>query len=836
MEYSEDVHANPPPPPENNDDSSFPLRDVVICCTSVAEEKRTDIKTLAEQMGAIHRYDLTLECTHLIVGHDYNTPKYQYVAKERPDVKVMTVEWVGALNDLWKSDEEIDIQAMERQYTLPTLNSLRISMTGCEDPKEREEIANLVKENGGVYSGDLSKDITHLITYRTEGAKYNAAKKWGLRIVAVEWLRDSLQRGMILDEIHYDPHKDPQDRGINAWNRHAPRRILLGKRVREESSTAIDEGRKKLRRTASTKLSSQHEGIWGDIVGSRTGTPVTQVSRSGVFEPTAAGLQIQGTTKMDEPHGAPSFTAEPPAQISLGLFSHCQISLYGFTPTKSQVLLGHLLPQDARVSESLEMLVKDASVGQMRRPYLMIPSNLPVAQQPTMPQSQPPIEVVTEWWLERCLHRKTFMDPQTHVIGRPFPAFPIAGFKSLILCSASFVGIDLLHVKKAAELLGATYSEHMTPQSSVLVTNSVTGLRKEKMDHAQEWQIPIVMAKWLWDSVAAGERLPFKKYRLRAPERPSESRPTSSASRSSGNDRSNESSRFKDLGADSEADAIYKDAPRPTRSSGIDSSAFDCDSRIPPKPSKRSVLDTSAFADDSSKIRNYESAQAVLPPDSLPVEVEDSKASYPSPRIEPLSEINPNSPTKSHAVIPEALKALPKEDILNAVSSLLAKTKTASAQVESTESTKRPRQGRILGRAASNMSSGSTPFSRASSVDSTATHGNCVEYPKTGSGANMHDPSSIDRLLSGGREIVGQHDEESQPPATQLQYVDDESEASKQRVMALMHGEKVDNQSNRRSALREKTVTVGDIADMLEKTVRKTRSGNGNVTTRSGLR
>lgn len=84
-------------------------------------------------MGAVHRYDLTLECTHLIVGDDYNTPKYQYVAKERPDVKVMMVGWIGALNDLWKSDEEIDVGAMERKYTLPALDSLRISMTGCED-------------------------------------------------------------------------------------------------------------------------------------------------------------------------------------------------------------------------------------------------------------------------------------------------------------------------------------------------------------------------------------------------------------------------------------------------------------------------------------------------------------------------------------------------------------------------------------------------------------------------------------------------------------------------------------------------------------------------------
>ena len=85
-------------------------------------------------MGATHRYDLTLDVTHLIVG-DYDTPKYRYVAKERPDVRPMTTTWIEAMRELWMNDQEIDTEALEVAHTLPTLTSLKFSMTGCDDRK-----------------------------------------------------------------------------------------------------------------------------------------------------------------------------------------------------------------------------------------------------------------------------------------------------------------------------------------------------------------------------------------------------------------------------------------------------------------------------------------------------------------------------------------------------------------------------------------------------------------------------------------------------------------------------------------------------------------------------
>jgi len=85
--------------------------------------------------------------------------------------------------------------------------------------------------------------------------------------VGVEWLRDSLERGMILDETLYHPLMPAEDRGIGAVTYKEERSPQLGKRARTEDQTVTGahDKRRKLRRVASAKLESQKENIWADI-------------------------------------------------------------------------------------------------------------------------------------------------------------------------------------------------------------------------------------------------------------------------------------------------------------------------------------------------------------------------------------------------------------------------------------------------------------------------------------------------------------------------------------------------------------------------------------------
>ena len=88
-------------------------------------------------MGAISQLDLTSDVTHLIVG-DTDTPKYKYVAKERPDVKCLLPEWIEAVRQSWMEGGETNVQALELQYHLPTLAGLKVCVTGFEDRTSTE--------------------------------------------------------------------------------------------------------------------------------------------------------------------------------------------------------------------------------------------------------------------------------------------------------------------------------------------------------------------------------------------------------------------------------------------------------------------------------------------------------------------------------------------------------------------------------------------------------------------------------------------------------------------------------------------------------------------------
>lgn len=99
---------------------------------------QTEISHKAGELGGIHKYDLTPDVTHLIVG-EYDTPKYRHVAKERPDIKPMAVGWVDAVRNLWVKDEQIDFGALEKEWCLKTFETGggHMDSDGNMGPKEK---------------------------------------------------------------------------------------------------------------------------------------------------------------------------------------------------------------------------------------------------------------------------------------------------------------------------------------------------------------------------------------------------------------------------------------------------------------------------------------------------------------------------------------------------------------------------------------------------------------------------------------------------------------------------------------------------------------------------
>ncbi|KFY82197.1 hypothetical protein V500_10740 [Pseudogymnoascus sp. VKM F-4518 (FW-2643)] len=773
----------------------MPLRGVVLCCTSIPPDTRTALAKQAENMGAQHKYDLTSEVTHLIVG-EYDTPKYRYVAKERPDVKILTVGWIEAIRQLWISDKHIDLEALEAEHTLPTLATLIVCMTGFEDSAERTNIINLICSNGGEYHGDLTRSITHLIASRPEGKKYKFAKDWKIRLVSAEWLYDSIQRGMILDENLYHPETPAEERGKGACVR---RNVAspLGKRLRENE--AVEDGTRKLRRTLSKKLTSQNEVVWGDIVGGSS-TLLNKNANSGQAPP---GIPGDGQTSQRASSDELILTAgmaqtSEPISVKRAAFSQCRFCIHGFEPRKAKTLSRHLLSHDGDVREIDDWPVD----GPPFKNYMLVPHDFAVAGLPLIPENTP---VVTEWWVERCLEANECLKHSASYFDLPFSSTSIDGFNKLIISTTGFTGFHLLHLSKAAAIMGATYDEYFSEKTSVLICNATQQIRVEKLQRAKEWRIPVVSIDWLLESIRTGSRQPYKPYlRSKVNKTGIPDRRSASEALVRKEIEHDEFESLQDLPFSKSATS--EGTSRPMTVVSRDTTAFDNDDDDD-EP-------TEAVGGFLIPKKAIEQPTEPTPPTQSPI---DHNAESPP---EPLTEISPNSPRKSPVAQPKlsaTTSSTDSQEISSAITSLLAKSKnppnsgpSASGGTETAAQRTARKPSRILGRAPSNIS----VVSRASSVDSTASGGQAVHWP-----AGKRKPlSKVDSLGS----LAGGLMEEEQPPMTQqLLYEDEEGARHKAQMIAKMEGKKPERIEKARA------VTVGSLDEGRGRSLRTREKGAG---------
>jgi hypothetical protein len=210
----------------------------------------------------------------------------------------------------------------------------------------------MIVQHGGEYHADLTNSVTHLIAFSATGAKYKYAQTWQIPIVALEWLRDSLERGIILDETLYNITTPREERGKGAWIRRSSSTTSLGKRQREDggrvASIPGEEGRRKLRRTTSKKLGSQNEGLWTDIVN---GIGAPQAKDRSKWDEQADGsipspeamtsFAVQNDSNIDiksEPD-APVVELQAVPSNTRGIFQGRLVFCYGFSEHKVKPLM-----------------------------------------------------------------------------------------------------------------------------------------------------------------------------------------------------------------------------------------------------------------------------------------------------------------------------------------------------------------------------------------------------------------------------------------------------------------------------------------------------------------
>lgn len=454
-------------------------------------------------MGAVHKLDLTSDVTHLIVG-SINTPKYRYVAKERPDIKVLHSDWLEAVREAWMEGEEVNVAELEREHRFPIFFGLQICLTGFIDLDRRNFLEDRIKQEGATYHGDLTKAVTHLVAAAPEGAKYNHAGKWGIPIVSLKWFEDSLLRGMALEESLYDPAKPTEEQGKGAFRRQVKQRTSLGKRGREEDTQGgggDDLSRKKLRRTASSRLEGQSQDMWSDMSAMDMGTGAAEMDQwkdddRGILAdtPNAAQHEKLMVRSRAVDHDTTYHRKAQPQEN--GLLTGHYMLIAGFEPNKIDRLATVLRKEGATIVQTSAELEDASNQPLFKERCLIVPHTAPAAST-DVPDIPAGTAKATEWWIERCLHFKQLLDPNEDILSQPFPADRIPGFSDLRISSTGFNGVDLRQVAQAIELMGGSYQETILPNTSVLISGS-PHIRKEKAYYASRHNIPVVSAEWLW--------------------------------------------------------------------------------------------------------------------------------------------------------------------------------------------------------------------------------------------------------------------------------------------------------------------------------------------------
>ena len=629
---------------------------------------------------------------------------------------------------------------------------------------ERKDIEHKIEANGGQYKPNLTKEETHLIAKEPVGAKYDFAARWGIKTVAIEWLKQSLERRMILEEKAFHPGIPAEKRGVGAWIRKSSSTSSLGKRGREPEG--LPDQPRKLRRTISAKLEREHSGIWGDIASYEVKTVDTK-ERAWDDEGENASEDVKRRETLSNHEEKPA-VREPAisgVDMLLGnsrrkdeIFYNKSFALFGFEDRKASILEGHLRSKGGNIMEfdMLMNLKKDVEVKDF---YLLIPHHLSPRQIPRRVDESLLSNMGTELWIERCILRKEFEDPAASITNKPFQHFPIPDFKDLKVHSTGFQGIELSHMCRAVKLMGASYSQDFNSGASLLLCNA-TNKGTQKLSHAQLWSIPAVQADWLWDCIKHGKLMPYDPHLIQPISPLIVENPDTLKSKTV--DRSEKSRQWS-----SEFERIV--TPKPNTSFKI-SSADEVPTKLRNDPpfTKSDKINRTSYPDDTGPRMQpneiYESFDGAL--DTPMSEEPSSHAILKKSSSLPLQEITPNSsppkqsshpketiPSPSSYTQPQRSFSPPKpptqqndESLGPTISSLLAHHQQRASSALAVAANKsasnlsapnsphppRCRRRQLLGRAPSNLSSHSLSynnknnnpnFSRASSVDTLHTDG-----------------------------------------------------------------------------------------------------------------
>ncbi|CAH8354700.1 unnamed protein product [Eruca vesicaria subsp. sativa] len=195
-------------------------------------DEKVKIEKLVTSMGGVlvsRTSDVNFVIVKNVLAAKY---KWALYVHKKP---VVSLNW---LHQCWNEHRVVP----QEPYKIPPFSGLRICVTKIP-ADQRKGMEKLISENGGRYSGELTKTCTHLIADAPEGDKYKVARKWGhIQIVTRKWFEQSIARKVCLNEELYPVLGSiPLSRGVRDLGKHDNQEKNSGCPVSLSPSTAVAE-------------------------------------------------------------------------------------------------------------------------------------------------------------------------------------------------------------------------------------------------------------------------------------------------------------------------------------------------------------------------------------------------------------------------------------------------------------------------------------------------------------------------------------------------------------------------------------------------------------------
>ncbi|KAI9202200.1 BRCT domain-containing protein [Polychytrium aggregatum] len=168
-----------------------------ICSTGLSDEERTDLRAKSIALGAIFSPNFTEHIT-ILVANDIGSQKYRVAVKM--GVPIVTVDWIDDCMRVhsMKTASSISLEELIESHRIPFLSDTVICTTGLT-ADDRETIEMNVEKYGGRFSGDLSRECTHLIAESASGKKYEFAVRNNIPIVTQGWFHECINRAEVIN-------------------------------------------------------------------------------------------------------------------------------------------------------------------------------------------------------------------------------------------------------------------------------------------------------------------------------------------------------------------------------------------------------------------------------------------------------------------------------------------------------------------------------------------------------------------------------------------------------------------------------------------------------------